>query len=348
MSLQLTDAKKKSLAVLIKTHHEQHLARFPFAKFPIEPLEDWKQLFSDPVTIEAHTLRSTLSWSCGKWQQQSIPYPYKKLHLTVISNWKNFIEQYKPEASSVISYWKDLLGKDEYAFNTIAFITHLLCPDQVELTDSRRVKGMNDLLREAEIQDECVVLENVSATIEQYSDFYHQLLPKTQSTLGDQASVKLGRFLFAYGHREILSKIAESSLNLPEPIITTLDWETASSQRFNLNLITERANADRLFACLLLALDKQPEMPEEMTIQEIIDLIPLGSGGICNLGSYNYAFIAMLGKQKDRDYFLFEDPSMAKSFTHQANQSTRNMSFHRIHATLGIKVNPKFIVIPTD
>ncbi|WP_340015113.1 hypothetical protein [Paenibacillus sp. FSL K6-1318] len=42
MSLQLTDAKKKSPAVLMKTHHEQHLSRFPFAKYSIEPLEAWK------------------------------------------------------------------------------------------------------------------------------------------------------------------------------------------------------------------------------------------------------------------------------------------------------------------
>lgn len=343
MPLQLTDAKKKSLAALVKTHYEQHLTRFPFAKYPIEPLEAWKKQFTDPATIEAHTLRSALSWSCGKWQQQSIPYPYKKLHLTVISNWRNFVEQYKPEPSSVISYWKDLLGKDEYAFNTIAFLTHLLCPDQVELTDSRRVKGMNDLLTEAEMPDEYVVLEDVSATIEQYSDFYHQLLPKTHSILGDQASVKLGRFLFAYGNRDVLSKVAGSSPIQPEPTITILDWETASSQRFNLHLITERANADRLFACLLLALDNQPESSEKLTIQDILNLIPLGSGGICNPGSYNYAFIAMLGKQKGRDYFLFDNPAMAEAFTQQANQSTRDMNFHKHNVTLAVTINSKYL-----
>ncbi|MGO4531980.1 hypothetical protein AB4Z30_23115 [Paenibacillus sp. 2TAF8] len=342
MSMQLTDAKKKSLAALVKTHHEQHLSRFPFAKYPIEPLKVWKKQFTEPATIEAHTLRSALSWSCGKWQQQSIPYPYRKLHLTVISHWKNFVEQYNPELSSVLSYWTDLLGTGEYAFNTVAFLAHLLRPEQIELTDSRRIKGMNDLLTEVELSDECIELEDVAASVEKYCDFYRQLLPKTQSILGDQASVKLGRFLFAYGYRDVLSKVAESSPSQPEPIITSLDWETATSQRFNLNLITERANADRLFACLLLALDKQPEMPKEMTIQDIMNLIPLGSGGICNPGSYNYAFISMLGKQKGRDFFLFEDLTMSESFTQQANQSTRDMSFHKKNVDIRVKTNPKY------
>ncbi|MFF2017803.1 hypothetical protein [Paenibacillus sp. NPDC058177] len=342
MSLQLTDTKKKSLAALVKTHHEQHLGRFPFAKYPIEPLEVWRQQFADPANIEADTLRAALSWSCGKWQQQSIPYPYKKLHLTVVSHWKNFVEQYKPESPSVISYWTDLLGKGEDTFNTIAFLTYLLCSDQVELTDSRRIKGMNDLLIEAELSDECVEPEDVAESVEQYTDFYRQILPKTQSIFGDQASLKLGRFLFAYGYRDVLSKVAESSPNQPEPIITALDWETASSKRFNLNLITERANADRLFACLLLVLEKQPETSEQLTIQDIMNLVPLGSGGICNPSSYNYAFIAMLGKQKGRDYFLFDDPATAEAFTQQANQSTRDMNFHKKNLDIVVKISPKY------
>ncbi|SLK17341.1 MULTISPECIES: hypothetical protein [unclassified Paenibacillus] len=206
MSLQLTDTKKKSLAVLVKTHHEQRLSRFPFAKYPIETLEVWKKQFTDPATIEAHTLRSALSWSCGKWQQQSIPYPYKKLHLKVISNWKNFVEQYTPEPSTIITYWTDLLGTGEYAFNTVAFLAHLLCFEQIELTDSRRVKGRNDLLIEVELTDECIELKDVATSVEKYCDFYRQLLPKTQSILGDQASLKLGRFLFAYGYRDVLTQ----------------------------------------------------------------------------------------------------------------------------------------------
>ncbi|WP_211748750.1 hypothetical protein [Paenibacillus sp. Marseille-Q4541] len=73
-----------------------------------------------------------------------------------------------------------------------------------------------------------------------------------------------------------------------------------------------------------------------------MNLIPLGSGGICNPGSYNYAFIALLGKQKGRDYFLFDEPAMAEAFTQQANQSTRNMGFHKHHANLTVKINPKY------
>ncbi|KAF6563424.1 hypothetical protein G9G63_14635 [Paenibacillus sp. EKM202P] len=345
MSMQLTDAKKKLLAALIKTHHEQHLSRFPFAKYPVEPLEVWKKQFTDPATIEVHTLRAALSWSCGKWQQQSISYPYKKLHLIVISNWKNFVEQYKPEPSLVISYWMELLGKGEYVYNTVTFLAHLLCAEQVELADSRRVKGMNDLLKEAELPDECAELEDVVASVEQYSEFYRQVLPKTQSTLGDQASLKLSRFLFAYGYRDVLGKVAERTSNNLEPIVTALDWETIDSKRFNLDLISERANADILFACLLLALETMPNIPDKFIIQDILNLIPLGTAGICNPASYNYALISMFGNQKGRDYFVFEDESISKSFTEQANSSTRDMHFYLRFSNSKIHINDRYLNI---
>ncbi|MGW8958770.1 hypothetical protein [Paenibacillus sp. NPDC055715] len=128
------------------------------------------------------------------------------------------MEQYKPEPPLVISYWTGLLGKGEYAFNTVTFLTHLLCSEQIKLTDSHRVKGMNDLLTEAELPDECVELEDVAASVDRYTDFHHQLLPKIQSILGGQASLKLGRFLFAYGYRDVLSKVAESSPNHPNQL----------------------------------------------------------------------------------------------------------------------------------
>lgn len=343
MTLQLTDSKKKTLAAFIKAHHEQHLARFPFAKYPIEPLEVWKKQFSDPVTVEPHTLRSALSWSCGKWQQQSISYPYKKLHLTVISHWKGFVEQFEPEPTRIISYWTDLLGIGVFAFNTVTFLAHLLCSEQVELTDSHRVKGMNDLLMEAELSDECADIENVAAAVDRYTQFYRQLLPKTHPILGDQASLKLGRFLFSYGYREILKKVAERKTNNLEPTITLFDWETANSKHFNVHLISEKANADILFACLLLTLDTKQDIPNKLTIQDIMELIPLGSGGICNTGSYNYALIAMFGKQKNRDYFHFDDASIADTFTKQANQSTRDMKFYAKYANHVVTINPKYI-----
>jgi hypothetical protein len=135
VSLQLTDAKKKAITAFIKTHHEQYLARFPFARYPVEPLKAWKREFAEPAAVNPHTLRAALAWSCGKWQQQDVPYPYKKLHLAVVKNWSAFAEQSPSDLDSIIAYWSDLLGDNDYAFTTASFLTQLLCPEQIELID---------------------------------------------------------------------------------------------------------------------------------------------------------------------------------------------------------------------
>lgn len=345
MSLQLTDAKKKAIATLIKNSHEMHLTRFPFAKYPTEPLEAWKTQFSKPEDVDALTLKAALSWSCGKWQQQSIPYPYRRLHLQIISKWKAFLEETEStmDYSSIISYWTDLLGQEEPAFNTVAFLAHLLCSDQVELVDFKRLKGMNDLLQEAELTGDFSNFEDVQAALKQYTEFYRQLLPKLESYWGERSSETFSRFLFAYGYRDVLEKVAEKHPPLPKPLITALDWDSTISHNFKLDSITEKANADRLFACLLLALDLQKKSSDPLTISEVLKLIPLGTGGVCNPGSYNYAFIAMFGKQKERDYFVFDNPAIANDFTNQANQSTRDMNFYKKHLDTIVKVNPKYI-----
>ncbi|WP_339279085.1 hypothetical protein NYE40_23845 [Paenibacillus sp. FSL W8-1187] len=74
-------------------------------------------------------------------------------------------------------------------------------------------------------------------------------------------------------------------------------------QVFALEQIADRSNADVLFACLLLALDDQPEHRERLTVGQVAEPVPLGSGGICNPGSYHYAMIALFGGQKGRDFF---------------------------------------------
>lgn len=187
----------------------------------------------------------------------------------------------------MIAYWSDLLSDNDYAFTTSSFLIHLLCPEQIELTDSRRFKGMMDLLQEVEYDADTP--ESVADSIKLYTDFYRQLLPKVQSLFGNQATIKLDRFLFAYGHRDTLEKIAQTKESNVEPTITALNWEAISSKHYNLHLITERANADVLFASLLLTLEEETEHPQKLTICGIMNRVPLGSGGICNSGSYSYA-----------------------------------------------------------
>ncbi len=124
------------------------------------------------------------------------------------------------------------------------------------------------------------------------------------------------------------------------------NWSLPNSAVFDLDKIHFRANADVLFVCLLLSLEKEYEenTPKTMTIKDISERIPKGTGGIFIRSSYNYAMIALFGGQKGRDYFLFEDSKMRRDlFTKQANNRLRNNNFWKRHKNERVTINPKYI-----
>jgi len=123
-------------------------------------------------------------------------------------------------------------------------------------------------------------------------------------------------------------------------------WNSQKSDVFDLDKIHLRANADALFVCLLLSLDKDygKNISETITIRDISDRIPRGTADVSNYSSYNYAMIALFGGQKGRDYFLFEDPKIRKLFTEQANNPLRDNNFWKRHRNEKVTINPKYIL----
>lgn len=181
------------------------------------------------------------------------------------------------------------------------------------------------------------------AALEQYSQFFRLIQPKLP--YGDDSRNKLDRFLKAYGNRHAYRNVA-ADYRTQEPAIREFSWETASSRHFNLDNIKLRSNADVLFACLLLTLEQRGLAGTPLTIGRIAELVPLGTAGICNPASYNYAMISLFGRQKGRDYFQFENAALQKEFTEQANRSTRDMKFYVKHADEAVTINTKYINQP--
>jgi hypothetical protein len=78
MPITIRDNKKKALVNIINQRFDEYLARFPFSKYPTEPLEQWHIQFSGPSTVGAETLRSAMYWRCGFWQRKDAPYAHKQ------------------------------------------------------------------------------------------------------------------------------------------------------------------------------------------------------------------------------------------------------------------------------
>jgi hypothetical protein len=339
MTLTLNEKEKRALATIIHERIDEHLSRFPYARYPVEPLEEWKRLFCDPKAVSSDTLKQALGWQFGDWQRRDMALSHSKTIATVLKAWPEFTNTVSSPPSDSIRFWEQKLPDWQRGFDATAFLLHLLRPDSLELTDHHRLHAVSELLKEINHQDSDQSLALSLQDMERYTQFFRAVLPKLP---GADGRIRLDRFLKAYGNRHAYKNIS-NTYSTKEPTIRQFTWSDCTAQRFELKKITLRSNADILFACLLLALDKHKEDNVTFTIGQITDHIPLGTAGICNPASYHYAMIALFGRQKGRDYFELGGAKLQEAFTGQANQSTRDMRFYIKHAEEPVTINPKYL-----
>ncbi|WDM22283.1 hypothetical protein [Paenibacillus polymyxa] len=339
-TLTFTEKEKRALATLIQEQIDTHLTRFPYARYPVYPLEEWKRLLCDPANVAPTILKQILGWTFGGWQRKDLPSAQSNVVRTVIKLWPEFTEKMPSESAGILQFWEDRLTNWTNGFQAVSFLLHLMRPDEYEITDSHRLQAMYELLQTINHQENDRSLSRSLLDLENYTSFFRAILPKL--SFGDHNRIQLDRFLKAYGNRHAYKNV-DSSYMTSEPHIWQFSWNDAKTEHYDLEKITLRSNADVLFACLLSLLDKQPDVGQKLTIEQVVELLPLGTGGICNPASFKYALISLFGKQKGRDYFITDDSSLQQAFTVQANQSTRDMKFYTHFQGTKITVNKKYI-----
>ena len=341
MSISLNEKEKRTVSALIQERISEHLNRFPFARYPIEPLEEWKRAFSEPKTVPIQTLRQAFRWPLGGWARNDLPTASSRTTIDIIKSWPEFAESVAFEPVQIFHFWEQKLPHWQSGFNAVAFLLHLMRPDVFENADAHRISAMRELMIAAGLPEDDHPHPLSFVAVEQYSQFFRLIVPKLP--YATESRNKLDRFLKAYGNRHAYRNIAAEYRTL-EPLIRQFSWEKTSSKQFDIARIKLRSNADVLFVCLLLSLEQRGQQDEQLTIEKIAEYIPLGTAGICNPASYNYAMISLFGCQKGRDYFQLESAALQESFTEQANQSTRDMKFYVKHAEKAVVINPKYII----
>ncbi|MFK4343617.1 MULTISPECIES: hypothetical protein [unclassified Paenibacillus] len=339
-TLTFTEKEKRALVALIQDQMDTHLSHFPFARYPVYPLEEWKRLLCDPANVTPTMLKQILGWTFGGWQRKDLPSAQSSVVRNIIKLWPEFTEKMPPAPGDILQFWEGQLTDWTNGFQAVSFLLNLMRPDEYEITDPHRIQAMHELLQTIQHQDKGSNLSRSLLDLENYTSFFRAILPKL--SFGDHNRIQLDRFLKAYGNRHAYKNV-DSSYMTSEPHIWQFSWNDAKTEHYDLEKITLRSNADILFACLLSLLDKQPDVGQKLTIGQVVELLPLGTGGICNPASFKYALISLFGKQKGRDYFITDDSSLQQAFTVEANQSTRDMKFYSKHDSEQIKVNPKYL-----
>lgn len=336
MTISMTEKEKKAIAAAITERIDEYLNRFPYARYPVEPLEEWRKLFCAPEAVTTETPRQALGWQFGGWQRK-YPLAHRKTISIVVNDWSDVLETAAQDLRQAFALWQQKLPDWRNGFSAAALLLHLQQPDALELADCHRIDTVIKLLKVIDHAEKDRSITLSLDDIEDYTAFFRAIAPKLP--YGKTSHTKLDRFTKIYGNRHAYKRISPD-YQTREPLIRTFSWDTATSKRFLLDQIL-RANADRLFACFLLTLESENRSPAELTIGDVINRWPLGTGGLCNPASFNYALVALFGGQRQRDFWIFEKPELLQAFTAQANQSTRNMRYYLAHASEKLSVNPK-------
>lgn len=129
MTLTLNEKEKRAIAALIHERIDEHLSRFPYARYPVEPLEEWKRFFCDPKAVSVDTLKQALSWHFGGWQRKDLALSHKKTIAAVLKAWPEFAESGTGDPAYTLRFWEQKLTDWHHGFNAVAFLLHLLRPD---------------------------------------------------------------------------------------------------------------------------------------------------------------------------------------------------------------------------
>lgn len=340
MSLTLNEKEKRSIVAVVQEKLDTHLSHFPFARYPNEPLNEWQRIFCDPSSVPTEIIKKALSWHFGNWQRKGLALAHRNIIASIIKVWPEYTELHSQDAAQVLQFWKQRLPDWHHGFGAVTFLLHLQRPDQFELADRHRIDAMFEMLKAIDHSDKDRTTSLSLTDLQDYTTFFRAIFPKLPH--GNDSRIMFDRFLKSYGNRHAY-KLVSADFKSKEANIRSFSWETASSKRYNLDLIANRANADILFACFLLTPEAQSQSKEELKISDVIDMLPLGTGGLCNPTSFNYALISLFSGQKQRDYWVFQNQEVRHSFTEQANNSTRDMQFYLRHADERISLNPKYI-----
>lgn len=125
-----------------------------------------------------------------------------------------------------------------------------------------------------------------------------------------------------------------------------MDWTKINSNVLSLTNIQNRVNADALFVSLVMEMEKRGmDIRGKFRISQIPQVIPSGTAGVNNYAVYGFSVLSMLSGQKQRDYFLFDNPNLRDEFTVVANNNRNRDNYYWLknYCDEWIRINPKYL-----
>jgi len=143
--MSLSQAEAWKIVKAIRPQLEEHADRFDTKKFRPEVYERIRREFRQPTRVLSGTLRDALLWKYGHLGKPAIPPAHEALISQVQRGWRATAAALPRRSEDAFFVLDDAFG-GKTRFITVAFVLHLLYPNEVPIIDQHNFRAVNALV----------------------------------------------------------------------------------------------------------------------------------------------------------------------------------------------------------
>lgn len=140
----LTRAELETIENEIERTYTDMLNRFDYEKYPNKPYERMIETFSTRA-LPNNEIENAMKWKWGHWKKRNYPKAHKQLIIRIERVWPEYVASGCKASKETFDFWKKALEKRQ-RYITIAFLTHLIHPNDAPIIDQHNYRAMNHLL----------------------------------------------------------------------------------------------------------------------------------------------------------------------------------------------------------
>lgn len=143
-----TSLEAAAIAAAVAPHVAQYASLYDEKKYRPEVYQDVLSAFARPRSVPPRAFRDALMWKYGHLGKERMPRQHERLIAQIRISWPEVCHRLPERPAEVFDLLNDAFG-GKGRFVTVAFVTHLVRPDEVPIIDQHNFRAVNQLMRGA-------------------------------------------------------------------------------------------------------------------------------------------------------------------------------------------------------
>lgn len=167
----LVDRDKQIITEKIDCFFSELIQKYEAGKYDELEYQRLLRIFQQPAQVGTRDIEDVLAWKYGKTRENLLK---KRNYTSVISlfqnNWQDYIEKEITSGEEAFIYWQKKIGT---SFISVAFMVHLLFPNEIPIVDQHTFRGARYFLELVNFNHNIKQAPNSLSEIHMLNKFVH-------------------------------------------------------------------------------------------------------------------------------------------------------------------------------